>query len=212
MKTASYALRIIFLLTIAIVQSGVSRAQSVSTPNPNMPGPFGFTCGMSQQAITGLVGPLKNEGVNLYTTSTAPNPYPNVGGYSLTIFPTQGLLRVQAETNDIETDSGGADLVAQFHKIETELTKQYGKPTRQDDSLKPGSIWAGQDEWTTSYLKKERTLSSHWIFPNPAGCVTAIELTAIVINPNDGAIAMDFELKGYSAVQPSPVGKKTIAY
>jgi hypothetical protein len=205
-------LRIIFLLTIAIVQSGVSRAQSVSTPNPNMPGPFGFTCGMSQQAITGLVGPLKNEGVNLYTTSTAPNPYPNVGGYSLTIFPTQGLLRVQAETNDIETDSGGADLVAQFHKIETELTKQYGKPTRQDDSLKPGSIWAGQDEWTTSYLKKERTLSSHWIFPNPAGCVTAIELTAIVINPNDGAIAMDFELKGYSAVQPSPVGKKTIAY
>jgi hypothetical protein len=212
MKTAIYALRIIFLLTIAIVLGGVSSAQSSPTQSRIAAGPFGFTCGMSQQAITGLVGPLKNEGVNLYTTSTAPNPYPNVGGYSLTISPTQGLLRVQAETNDIETDGDGADLIAQFHAIETELTKQYGKPTRQDDSLKPGSIWAGLDEWTISYLKKERTLSSHWIFPNPAGCVTAIELTAIVINANNGAIAMDFQLKGYSAAQPSQTGKKTIAY
>lgn len=212
MKTTIYALRISFLFAIAIVLGGVSRAQSSSTLSQNAAGPFGFTCGMSQQAITGLVGPLKNEGVNQYSASTAPNPYPNVGGYSLTISPTQGLLRVQAETNDIETDSDGADLIAQFHAMEAELTKQYGKPARQDDALKPGSIWAGLDEWTTSYLKNERTLSSHWVFPNPAGCVTAIDLAVIVINPNNGAIAMDFKLKGYNAVQPSQAGKKDVAF
>lgn len=203
MKTAIYALRIIFLFAIAIVLGGVSRAQSSSIVSRNTTGPYGFTCGMSQQAITGLVGPLKNEGANLYSTSTAPNPNPSVGGYSLTISPAQGLVRIQAETDDIETDGDGAKLIAKFHAIETELTQQYGKPTRQEDSLKPGSIWAGLDEWTISYLKKERTLSSHWVFANPAGCVTAIELTAIVINPGNGAIDMDFELKGYSAAQAS---------
>ena len=96
-----------------------------------------------------------------YSTATAPTPFPNVGYYLLTISPTQGLLKIAAETNDIDTDTNGEDLNNQFHTIEAELTKQYGKPTRQEDFLKPRSIWGGEDEWTLSYMKKERTLSSH---------------------------------------------------
>ncbi|MGO8720605.1 MAG: hypothetical protein ACLQMO_15540 [Acidobacteriaceae bacterium] len=203
MKTTAYFLRALLPIAVGIILGGVSPAQSSSTLNQNTTGPFGFTCGMSQQAITGMVGPLKDEGVNEYSTSAAPKPYPNVGYYLLTISPTQGLVMVKAETNDIETDTDGVDIIRQFHAIETELTKQYGQPTRRDDFLKPGSIWAGQDEWTTSYMKKERTLSSHWAFSNPEGCVTAIDLSAEVADPNIGAILISFEFKGYNPSQGS---------
>lgn len=203
MKTTAYFLRVLVLIAVVVILGGICRAQSSLTLNRNITGPFGFTCGMSTQAITSLVGPLKNDGVNEYSTSTAPKPYPNVGYYSLTISPTQGLLRVKAETNDIETDSDGADVIKKFNAVESDLAKQYGKPTRQEDFLKPGSIWAGQDEWTISYMKKERTLSSHWEFPNPNGCVTAIDLTAEVADPNIGAILISFEFKGYNPSQSS---------
>jgi hypothetical protein len=201
MKTTAYFLRILGPIAVGVILGGACRAQSSLTSTPNTTGPFGFTCGMSTQAITRVVGSLKNDGVNEYSTSAAPKPYPNVGYYSLTIFPTRGLVKVKAETNDIDTDAEGADVIKAFHAIESDLIQQYGKPTRQEDFLKPGSVWAGQDEWTVSYMKKERTLSSDWVFPNPKGCVTAIDLTAEVAAVNIGEIAISFEFQGYRPSQ-----------
>ncbi|MGB8480476.1 MAG: hypothetical protein WCE63_16850 [Acidobacteriaceae bacterium] len=188
--------------------AGVLPAQTTSPAAQNATGPFGFACGTSKQAISSLVGPLKEEGVNQYSTATAPTPFPNVGYYLLTISPTQGLLKVAAETNDIDTETNGVDLINQFHTIEAELAKQYGKPTRQEDFLKPGSIWAGEDEWTLSYMKKERTLSSHWVFSTPNQCVTSIDLTAEVANQTTGAILIGFEFRGYVPPPDNPVKKK----
>jgi hypothetical protein len=209
MKTVAYFFRTLVLVAIAIFLGGISSAQSTSTPTPNTSGPFGFSCGATKQAISSQVGSLKDEGVNQYSTSTAPTPFPNVSYYLLTISPTQGLLKVSAETNDIETDTTGVDLVNQFHTIETELTKQYGKPTRQDDFLKPGSIWAGEDEWTLSYMKKERTLSSHWVFSTPNQCVSSIDLTVEVANQTTGAILIEFEFKGYVPPLENPGKRKS---
>jgi hypothetical protein len=211
MKTTAYFLRTLSAIVVGIFLGSVSPAQSTSTATQNTAGPFGFSCGISKQAITGLVGPLKDEGVNEYSTATAPTPFPNVGYYRLTISPTQGLLKVSAETNDIDTDTTGAELINQFHTIEADLAKQYGKPTQQDDSLKPGSIWAGQDEWTLSYMKKERTLSSHWVFSAPNQCVTSINLTAEVANQTTGAILIGFEFKGYVSPPENPGKKKNAA-
>jgi hypothetical protein len=196
MKTTGNLLRILALLAVGVIAGSLCRAQSSSPRKQKPAGPFGFTCGMTTQAITGLVGPLKQEGVDEYSTTTAPKPYPNVGYYSLTISPAQGLLRVSAETNDIQTDSDGADIIKEFHAIESDLTQQYGKPTRQEDFLKPGSVWAGQDEWTLSYMKKQRTLASHWTFPAPKGCVTAIDLIAEVADTNIGEVMMRFDFQG----------------
>ena len=208
MKTWGYFLRTLCGFAIAMVLVGVLPAQTTSPAAQNTTGPFGFTCGASKQAISSLVGPLKEEGVNQYSTATAPTPFPNVGYYLLTISPTQGLLKVAAETNDIDTDTNGVDLINQFHTIEAELAKQYGKPTRQEDFLKPGSIWAGEDEWTLSYMKKERTLSSHWVFSTPNQCVTSIDLTAEVANQTTGAILIGFEFKGYVPSPENPGKKK----
>jgi hypothetical protein len=183
-------------LAIAMALVGTVSAQTTS-PGGSTTGPFGFSCGASKQSVSSLVGPLKEEGVNQYSTATAPSPYPNVGYYLLTISPAQGLLKVTAETNDIDTDATGADLINRFHTIEAELTKQYGKPTRQENFLKPGSIWAGEDEWTLSYMKKERTLASHWVFTPPNHCVTSIDLTAEVANQTTGAILIGYEFTGY---------------
>jgi hypothetical protein len=208
MKTTACFFRTLFVVAVAIFLGGISSAQSTSTPTPITSGPFGFSCGATKQAISGQVGSLKQEGVDQYSTSTAPTPFPNVGYYLLTILPTQGLLKVSAETNDIDTDTTGVDLINQFHTIETALTQQYGKPTRQDDVLKPGSIWAGEDEWTLSYMKKQRTLSSHWVFSTPNQCVSSIDLTAEVANQTTGAISIEFGLKGYVAPLENPGKRK----
>ena len=210
MKTTIYFSRALYGIAIAVVLVGVSPAQTIS-PGASSTGPFGFTCGANKQAISTMVGPLKEEGVNQYSTATAPTPFPNVGYYLLTISPTQGLLKIAAETNDIDTDTTGADLINQFHTIEAELTKQYGKPTRQEDFLKPGSIWAGEDEWTLSYMKKERTLASHWVFTPANHCVTSIDMTAEVANQTTGAILIGFEFNGYVPAPESPGKKKNAA-
>src|SRR5487761_1558361 len=105
MKTWGYFLRTLCGFAIAMVLVGVLPAQTTSPAAQNTTGPFGFTCGASKQAISSLVGPLKEEGVNQYSTAAAPTPFPNVGYYLLTISPTQGLLKVAAETNDIDTDT-----------------------------------------------------------------------------------------------------------
>lgn len=207
MKTISYLLHNLWVVAIAAVLVGVSPAQTTS-PAASPTGPFGFSCGISKQAISSLVGPLKEEGVDQYSTAAAPTPFPNVGYYLLTISPTQGLLKIAAETNDIDTDTSGVGLINQFHIIEAELTKQYGKPTRQEDFLKPGSLWSGEDEWTLSYMKKERSLSSHWVFTSPNHCVTSIDLTAEVANQTTGAILMGFEFKGYVTPPENPGKKK----
>ena len=207
MKASGYFSRTLCGVAIAMVLVGVSSAQTTS-PAANTTGPFGFTCGANKQAISTLVGPLKEEGVNQYSTATAPTPFPNVGYYLLTISPTQGLLKIAAETNDIDTDTTGADLINQFHFIEAELAKQYGKPTRQEDSLKPSSIWSGEDEWTLSYMKKERTLASHWVFTPPNHCVTSIDLTAEVANQTTGAILIGFDFTGYVPSPDNPGKRK----
>jgi hypothetical protein len=208
MKTTAYFFRTLVLVAGAIFLGGISFAQSTSTPTPNTSGPFGFNCGATKQAISSQVGSLKEEGADQYSTSTAPTPFPNVSYYLLTISPTQGLLKVSAETNDIDTDTTGVDIINQFHSIEGSLTKQYGKPTRQDDFLKPGSIWAGEDEWTFSYMKKERTLSSHWVFSTPNQCVSSIDLTAEVANQTTGAVLIVFEFKGYVPSLGNPGKRK----
>ena len=209
MKNTGYCLRTLCGVAIAMVLAGVLSAQTASPAAQNATGPFGFACGTSKQAISSLVGLLKEECGNQYSTATAPTPFPNVGYYLLTISPTQGLLKVAAETNDIDTETNGVDLINQFHTIEAELKKQYGKPTRQEDFLKPGSIWAGEDEWTLSYMKKERTLSSQWVFSTPNQCVTSIDLTAEIANQTTGAILMGFEFRGYIPPPDNPVKKKS---
>jgi hypothetical protein len=211
MKKTGYFLHTLCGLAIAMALVGVSAAQTASPAAQSPTGPFGFHCGANKQAISSLVGPLKEEGVNQYSTATAPTPFPNVSYYLLTISPTQGLLKVSAETDDIDTDTTGAELINRFHTIEADLTKQYGKPTRQEDALKPGSIWAGEDEWTLSYMKKERTLASHWAFAAPNHCVTSIDLTAEVANQTTGAILINFEFTGYVAPAENPGKKKNAA-
>jgi hypothetical protein len=208
MKSTGHLLRALCGIVIAMVLVGVVPAQTTSPAAQNTTGPFGFTCGASSQAISRLVGPLKPEGVDQYSTATAPTPFPNVSYYLLTISPTQGLVKVSAETNDIDTDTTGVDLIHQFHTVEAELTRQYGKPIRQEDFLKPGSVWAGEDEWTLSYLKKERTLASHWVFTPASHCITSIDLTVEVANQTTGAILVDFDFKGYVPTQDNPGKKK----
>src|SRR6185437_5243546 len=207
MKATARRLHALCGIAVAMGMIGVVPAQTTSPAVQNATGPFGFTCWASSQAISRLVGPLKPEGVDQYSTATAPTPFPNVGYYLLTISPAQGLVKVSAETNDIDTDTTGADLINQFHTMEAELTRQYGKPTRQEDFLKPGSVWAGEDEWTLSYLKKERTLASHWVFTPANHCVTSIDLTAEVANQTTGAILVGFDFKGYVPTQDN-LGKK----
>jgi len=207
MKNVGYMLRALCCVAIAMVLVSVASAQTTATAAQSTGGPFGFHCGATKQAISAQVGALKDEGVNQYSTATAPDPFPNVGYYLLTISPTQGLLKVAAETNDIDTDTTGADLINQFHTIEAELTKQFGKPTSREDALKPGSIWAGEDEWTLSYLKKERTLATHWVFTPPNHCVTSVDLTAEVANQTTGAILIGVDFTGYVA-PPENLGKK----
>jgi hypothetical protein len=207
MKTAVFFLRRLPVVAVLSVLVGVSPAQSTSTVTQSSAGPFGFTCGSNKQAITSLVGQLNPEGSDDYSTATAPAPYPNVGYYRLTISPTQGLLRIAAESNDVDTDVSGTELIRQFHAIEAELIQQYGKPTQQEDSLKPGSIWAGDNEWTLSYMKKQRTLASHWTFSTPNQCVTSIDLTAEVASQTAGAVLIVFDLKGY-VPSPEKPGKK----
>ncbi|MGC1869955.1 MAG: hypothetical protein WA700_03260 [Acidobacteriaceae bacterium] len=207
MKATGYFLRTLCGVAIATFLIGVSRAQTASPAAQNTAGPFGFRCGATKQAISSLVGSLKQEGMDQYSTATAPSPFPNVGYYLLTVSPTQGLLRVSGETNDIETDTNGADLINQFNTIEAELTKQYGKPTRREDFLKPGSAWVGEDEWTLSYLKNERTLASHWVFTPANHCITSIDLTAEVADQTTGAILIGFDFNGY-VPSPENLGKK----
>jgi hypothetical protein len=207
MKHPGHFCRTLCGVAIALVCGGLMSAQTTPAVAQSNAGPFGFTCGANKQAISAIVGPLKDEGVNQYSSATAPTPFPNVGYYLLTISPTQGLLKVAAETNDIDTDTTGVDIINQFHTIEAKLAKQYGKPSRQEDSLAPGSIWAGEDEWTLSYMKKQRTLASHWVFTPPNHCVTSIDLTAEVASQTTGAILIGIDFTGYVA-PPESQGRK----
>jgi hypothetical protein len=119
------------LLTLGLISalSGMASAQTGPT------GPFGFEKGMSRQQIIQLVGessidptPLPDKDLLLVTT--APKPNDDIVRYLLTISPSQGLLRIVAQSKLVHDPSM---VRSTFQDFVVGVSQKYGPPSDKYD-------------------------------------------------------------------------------
>jgi hypothetical protein len=106
---------------------------------------------------------LKEASVMVYQVSGLPDPdclafeY-----YLLTITPEQGLCKVTASGNTVDTNAFGSQLKDEATRFEKILTESYGPPSRRANHLRPGSIWDAPGDWMMSLVKLERMYALLW--------------------------------------------------
>ena len=159
--------------------------------------PFGLHPGMTRQEIMALVGAGAVDATNskgdVLVLDTAPRPHPSFETYSLSISPSDGLLKVVAIGKDIQTNGYGIEIMAAFHQTAEALAATYGTP-QTADWLKPGSIWDEQREWTMGLLKRERELFALW---NKDTRFSGIVLESVALSQEVGYLKLSYEFNGW---------------
>jgi hypothetical protein len=93
-------------------------------------GPFGFREGMTRKQVEQAIGAkaFVSEDGDDVTYSTAPQSHPDFSSYKLTFSRTYGLVRLVAQSKDIDEDKTFTFTSAKCQEIQTALAAKYGKP------------------------------------------------------------------------------------
>jgi hypothetical protein len=161
-------------------------------------GPFGFRRGMSKNDAIKLVGrgAIERETDDLLVLKTAPRPHPAFFEYALFFTPLDGMLKLAALGEPVDTNGFGAELRQEFLRLVKDISITYGVPTTYD-YLKAGSIWNEPRDWMTGLMKKERVLDVFWK-PAPASRIIAVEIEAFAVSSDLGHVTLTYEFDGWS--------------
>ena len=185
------------LLTVLVMAVG-------GTATGRATGPFGFERGMTRAQIIALVGKdavdAKGSTVDALRVTTAPKPHPAFEAYLLIISPTEGLLKILASGNTIDTGDTGSELRSAFDGIVQGVTQKYGASTHAFDLCNEGIGCSGDNVWMLGLLEKNRTLSNYWDFrQNPVNQITYISVEAKALSLNKGWVIFACEFEGWEA-------------
>jgi hypothetical protein len=162
-------------------------------------GPFGLSKGLKKEDYPGVLEKVNDM---TYTAKTVPNPSELIKDYMLTFGSTQGLAKITCLTPPIATSVYGESVIEEFNKLETALSKKYGKSTKYD-LLSAGSIWNEPRDWMMGLMKKERDLAAFWQpkkgerLPDD---LTIISIKAVAISTEKAVIVVSYEFENFVAV------------
>ena len=164
-------------------------------------GPFGLRRGMTRAQVIEVVGKgaIKEIKGDRMGVLTVPKPHPAFGFYWLGFSPDQGLLKILALGNDIETNGFGEEIRESFKTILDAVSKTYGKPGDVFDYVRHGSTWEEPEDWMMGLVKKERRLDAFWTkgpFPNR---IHSMRLEAKASSVEKGFIELSYEFDGFNS-------------
>jgi hypothetical protein len=176
---------------------------------PVASGPFGLLRGMTKEQILDKVGQSnvvsietdKAGGVTIFLKSV-PKPYKSFIEYGVTISPAQGLLRISAFTDFIDTALDGTQLRDAFSSLKDQLQVPYGFPSKEFDYVKNDSLWKDPQDFMMGMLKHDRKLSCYWVADEKMplkDSITAIALWANAKDTSTGMILLSYEFDGWTA-------------
>ena len=161
-------------------------------------GPFGFTGGLSYEEIKKMVGEKNIEQTeDSYNLKVLPK---NIDGFmfgSCDIDKEKGLVRVIIFINRTDVDNYGVILKGKFKEITNAINEKYGKPIKEYDFLRNGSIWNEDKDFMMGIVKKERVLSNYWAVSENENKVTNIAMTALAQKPDSFLILLTYEFEGF---------------
>jgi len=174
-------------------------------------GPFGFERGMTREQIIKLVGSdaVDKEHSNpelMIVKTAALNPHFQM--YGLFFSPTQGLLKIAASGNDIETGDAGFELRTEFKDLVEIITQKYGQPTAKHTTMTS----TGSEYWMLDLKQKNVTWSAYWLGNGYQNSITAISVSIEVVNIQKGYCMLDYEFEGWKAFVDSKTAKQNQSF
>ena len=176
-------MRTLAIFTLGMLMNGAAIA-----------GPFGWKIGQSLQDL-GLTPSDQTKSTGVYQVTTAPAGSNLIDFYSLTVGPTQGLCKIGAAGNDVQSSSYGTELRSAYNRFTDIFDKKFGGG-KEYDFLYAGSIWDDRDDFMMGLLKKERTLTK--FYSADEGSVMTDGLRTVMVDAkglstDKGYIAISYE-------------------
>jgi hypothetical protein len=171
-------------------------------PAQHADGPFGFYYGETRQQVIEAVGKaaVKESYAESMRVMTAPKPYRGIEAYTLFFSPSEGLLKILAVGDTIDTTRDGEQLQDLYHTTEAALESVYGAPVRSFDYLKATSDWTEAKYWMMGLLKQERVLDAFWTTKGAAlpKHLTLIRINSVGLSQGSGYITISYEFEGWN--------------
>ena len=162
-------------------------------------GPFGLRAGLTKSQIIQLVGraAVKTDIGDVLTVTTVPKPHNAFEDYSLVVSPDEGLLKIIAHGNNVNTNGFGREVWEVFMDIRDVISTKYGAP-KMLDGLVSGSIWRKDRDWMMALVKNERYLKALWdLQTTKPNRITVLVLKADAISEETGFLLLSYEFQGF---------------
>lgn len=162
-------------------------------------GPFGLRAGLTKSQVIQLVGKaaVKTDNGDVLTVTTLPKPHDAFEDYSLVISPQEGLLKIIAHGNNINTNGFGREVRELFMDIRDVISAKYGAP-KMLDGLVSGSLWRNDRDWMAGLVKNERHLKALWDLQSKRpNRITVLVLKADAISEDTGFLLLSYEFQGF---------------
>ncbi|UOH17168.1 hypothetical protein [Acinetobacter sp. NyZ410] len=164
----------------------------------NAEAPFGLKTGMSLTEVKRIAGDPIKISDNYYMFTKTPKPVAGLSSYGMLITPKSGLCKVVGVGKTLNTNVYGDAIKSEFLDLKNLLTAKYGKPTRDYDFLRAGSIWKEHNDWMMGLYKEERTLTAMWGV-NESNGIEDLMLNAIADSGNTGYVTITYELSNINS-------------
>lgn len=79
----------------------------------------------------------------------------------VTVTPGQGVCKIISFGKDYSHDRYGYDVRAAFSQVRQQIEYTYGQ-SELKDSLEPGALWKGSNEWVEALSQHERIYQAVW--------------------------------------------------
>lgn len=161
-------------------------------------GPFGLEPGLTIEQLRAIDPDIKEEDNNSFLMSVVPIPSKSFEMYRVYVHPTVGLVKLIAYGITIQTNRFGVALLAEFNRVESALSEQYGT-AKNYNFLITGSIWKDPQDWMMGLVQEERILASFWTKDViKSDTVDSIGLVANALSSDKGYILIEYEFKGFA--------------
>ncbi len=116
------------------------------------------------------------------------------------ISPQEGLLKIIAHGNNINTNGFGREVRELFMDIRDVISAKYGAP-KMLDGLVSGSLWRNDRDWMAGLVKNERHLKALWDLQSKRpNRITVLVLKADAISEDTGFLLLSYEFQGFEKI------------
>lgn len=174
-------------------------------------GPFGVSKGMSLEELKTQGAFVATNQQFVYRAETIKNGHPDFEAYTAVLTPNQGLCKIQATGNDIETSGFGTELKSKYQSLIGAMSEKYGAPSNNFDFLRNGSLWTEPQYWMMGLLKKDRTLTAFWRKSeknNLPDSLHTIMIETIALSGSKGYMRLAYEFDNIDACMAALQAKK----